>query len=230
MHTKFLNISLAAIAVCSAGLLSSCQKDELYGQEEFLSHVPENVALEEFSETSFTISWDYVNGATSYTVQLVDMDENPTEGTIYTTTDESAHAFSFSQDEIDKGTVNTVWYARVRANFPRNNYVLITGLGKVRITPELTVLKATSSSLTYEWSFTEDAASDAADSYELCLYSDEACENLVVGWTINGDDGIFSTGAGDLVRFTFSGLGLMPPLHITQKCATPLSEVSSLLP
>ena len=221
MHTKFLNISLAAIAVCSAGLLSSCQKDELYGQEEFLSHVPENVALEEFSETSFTISWDYVNGATSYTVQLVDMDENPTEGTIYTTTDESAHAFSFSQDEIDKGTVNTVWYARVRANFPRNNYsnwvyvtyddsderaVLITGLGKVRITPELTVLKATSSSLTYEWSFTEDAASDAADSYELCLYSDEACENLVVGWTINGDDGIFSTGAGDLVRFTFSGL------------------------
>ena len=221
MHTKFLNISLAAIAVCSAGLLSSCQKDELYGQEEFLSHVPENVALEEFSETSFTISWDYVNGATSYTVQLVDMDENPTEGTIYTTTDESAHAFSFSQDDIDKGTVNTVWYARVRANFPRNNYsnwvyvtyddsderaVLITGLGKVRIIPELSVLKATSSSLTYEWSFTEDAASDAANSYELCLYSDEACENLVVGWTINGDDGIFSTGAGDLTRFTFSGL------------------------
>ena len=74
MHTKFLNISLAAIAVCSAGLLGSCQKDELYGQEEFLSHVPENVALEEFTETSFTISWDYVNGATSYTVQLVDMD------------------------------------------------------------------------------------------------------------------------------------------------------------
>ena len=188
MHTKFLNMTLAAIAVCSAGLLGSCQKDELYGQEEFLSHVPENVALEEFTETSFTISWDYVNGATSYTVQLVDMDENPTEGTIYTTTNESAHAFSFSQDDIDKGTVNTVWYARVRANFPRNNYsnwvyvtyddsderaVLITGLGKVRIIPELSVLKATSSSLTYEWSFTEDAASDAANSYELCLYSDE---------------------------------------------------------
>lgn len=221
MHTKFLNMTLAAIAVCSAGLLGSCQKDELYGQEEFLSHVPENVALEEFSETSFTISWDYVNGATSYTVQLVDMDEVPTEATVYTTTNESAHAFSFSQDDIDKGTVNTVWYARVRANFPRNNYsnwvyvtyddsderaVLITGLGKVRIIPELSVLKTTSSSLTYEWSFTEDAASDAANSYELCLYSDEACENLVVGWTINGDDGIFSTGAGDLTRFTFSGL------------------------
>ncbi len=215
---KKLSILSCLSALCASFLICSCVKEEEYGQAQYLQHTPKNVTLEEYTENTFTVSWDYTGGATSYTVQLVDMDENPTEGTIYTTSTESSYEFAFSKTDIQNLKVNTVWYARVRANFPQNNYsdwayvtyddsderaVLITGQGKVKVIPHLELLDATSSSLTYSWSFTDGGAKDAASSYSICLYSDSGCKDLVVGWTAKD---IFSTGAGDLLRFTFSGL------------------------
>ncbi len=199
--------------LAAAMLLSSCTKEDEFYRSEYLSRVPTNVTLEDYDETSFIISWSYVEGATSYTVQLVDLEEIPTESTIYTTTNEAAHQFTCDE--------NTAWYARVRANYPENNYsdwvyltydnsteraILITGRGKVYFDPVLTLLDATSSTLTYYWGFTDDDASDINCAYELCLYSSEECddESLVVGWTIPEDSGLFDSTAG--CRFTFSGL------------------------
>ena len=217
MQKKISSISCLA-AICSFFMTCSCIKETGYGEELYLQHTPKNVTLEEYTENTFTISWDYTSQATSYTVQLVDMNENPTEATIHTTSTESSHEFAFSKTEIQNQKVNTVWYARVRANFPANNYsswvyvtyddseeraVLITGQGKVKILPQLELIDSTSSSLTYEWSFTDGDAKDAASTYSICLYSDEECKELTVGWTASG---IFTTSAGNLLRFTFSGL------------------------
>ena len=64
---------------------------------------------------------------------------------------------------------------------------------------------------TYEWSYTEDAATDATRLYNIELFRDEACSELHVSWLADGklasDKGIFTALAGyPVVRFTFSGL------------------------
>ncbi len=52
--------------------------------------------------------------------------------------------------------------------------------------PAIDPVRSTSTTLTFAWSQTgfANSANDRLDSYEAALYSDEACQNLVVSWTL----------------------------------------------
>ncbi len=81
--------------------------------------------------------------------------------------------------------------------------------------PSVDVKRSTSTTLTYAWSqngFT-DSAEDRADSYEIALYSDAQCSNLVVSWTLAADKTLFrpftdeaNDAYADFPAFTFTGL------------------------
>ncbi len=79
--------------------------------------------------------------------------------------------------------------------------------------PEINYTKSTSTSLTFAWSQTGKAKNDVLDSYEVALYSDEACQNLVVSWTLPAEDKLFYPFSNEVnadhtgfPAFTFTGL------------------------
>ena len=151
-------------------------------------------------------------------MQLVDGEMNPVSEALCKTTD------AIDYHEFTDLATDRIYYGRVRANFPYSStsdwvYVtaneqpamLMASVGILELDPKLTLNAATGSTLTYEWSYTDDAATDATRLYNIELFRDEACSELHVSWLADGklasDKGIFTALAGyPVVRFTFSGL------------------------
>lgn len=71
--------------------------------------MPTNVILWSYSPTSITVSWDHIEGATSYTVQLLGNKDSDKPIDAYTTTTKDFYQFSNLQD-------TSGYYLRVRAN------------------------------------------------------------------------------------------------------------------
>lgn len=218
MKKSILYILFALFSLSAAVSLTACKDDgvEISGANK--SKTPKNVKLLEYGPTSLTICWDFIRGATSYTVQLVDGEMNPVSEALCKTTD------AIDYHEFTDLATDRIYYGRVRANFPYSStsdwvYVtaneqpamLMASVGILELDPKLTLNAATGSTLTYEWSYTEDAATDATRLYNIELFRDEACSELHVSWLADGklasDKGIFTALAGyPVVRFTFSGL------------------------
>ena len=218
MKKSILYILFALFSLSAAVLLTACKDDgvEISGANK--SKTPKNVKLLEYGATSLTICWDFIRGATSYTVQLVDGEMNPVSEALCKTTD------AIDYHEFTDLAADRIYYGRVRANFPYSStsdwvYVtaneqpamLMASVGILELDPKLTLNAATGSTLTYEWSYTDDAATDATRLYNIELFRDEACSELHVSWLADGklasDKGIFTALAGyPVVRFTFSGL------------------------
>lgn len=218
MKKSILYILFALFSLSAAVSLTACKDDgvEISGANK--SKTPKNVKLLEYGATSLTICWDFIRGATSYTVQLVDGEMNPVSEVLCKTTD------AIDYHEFTDLAADRIYYGRVRANYPYSStsdwvYVtaneqpamLMASVGILELDPKLTLNAATGSTLTYEWSYTEDAATDATRLYNIELFRDEACSELHVSWLADGklasDKGIFTALAGyPVVRFTFSGL------------------------
>ena len=218
MKKSILYILFALFSLSAAVSLTACKDDgvEISGANK--SKTPKNVKLLEYGATSLTICWDFIRGATSYTVQLVDGEMNPVSEALCKTTD------AIDYHEFTDLAADRIYYGRVRANFPYSStsdwvYVtaneqpamLMASVGILELDPKLTLNAATGSTLTYEWSYTDDAATDATRLYNIELFRDEACSELHVSWLADGklasDKGIFTALAGyPVVRFTFSGL------------------------
>lgn len=218
MKKYIIPILFALVPLAGALMLTSCKDDGVEISQDYRSMTPKNVKLLEYGETSLTICWNFVRGATSYTVQLVDGEMNPiSEALCMTTADIDYHEFTDL-------AADAIYFARVRANYPYSAtsdwvYVasedepamLMAAVGVLKVAPELTLHAATSSTLTFAWSFTGDAAADAARSYKIELFRDEACSQLCVSWIADGKltsgKGVFTALADyPVVRFTFSGL------------------------
>ena len=168
MKKSILYILFALFSLSAAVLLTACKDDgvEISGANK--SKTPKNVKLLEYGATSLTICWDFIRGATSYTVQLVDGEMNPVSEALCKTTD------AIDYHEFTDLAADRIYYGRVRANFPYSStsdwvYVtaneqpamLMASVGILELDPKLTLNAATGSTLTYEWSYTDDAATDA---------------------------------------------------------------------
>ncbi len=181
-------------------------------------HIPENVQLLEYTSKSIVIAWDFIENASSYTVQLL-ADPN-SDNPLFTYTTNKNDYFEF-------GNLNPrqSYYARVRANFPysaTSAWSFVTkNANKARIIPNYGIVEpdfeilyikpvhTSNSTITAEWSFTDFAKMDTeiANSFNLSLYKNEACTDLEVSWT--NVTGIFAASTASLpkpLRFTFSGL------------------------
>jgi len=88
----------------------SCEREKVPNMDDFGETTVKNVQLEGYTETSITISWDFISEAASYTVQLLESldDDKPVDQ--YTTTTRNLHTFD-GLNEV------TGYYVRVRANF-----------------------------------------------------------------------------------------------------------------
>lgn len=110
--------------------LYSCNK-ETSDEGGFTDKLPENVRLYGYTNSSITVSWNLVEGATSYTAQLLDSKDSDTPIDGYTT---SLDHYQFnSLNEIDG------YYVRVRANvnFDTGDWIYIMNEGeKARIMPK----------------------------------------------------------------------------------------------
>ncbi|MBF6629390.1 MAG: fibronectin type III domain-containing protein [Proteiniphilum sp.] len=176
---------------------------------------PENVEMLEYSSNSITVAWDFVDGATSYTVQLLNAADTDYPAYTYTTTTEDYYMFTgLSRREN--------YYARVRANFPysavsgwaylmdgENNARIMTAYGIVDPdfeTTEVKLIANSSSTLTVAWSFTDflEMESEIGNTYTVELFHDEAGEDLYISWE-EIPTNLFNTTTRPL-RFTFSGL------------------------
>ena len=218
MKKSIIYILVALFSFSAAVSLTACKDDGVEISDAYKSKTPKNVKLLEYGNKSLTICWDFVRGATSYTVQLVDGDMNPvSEALCMTTADIDYHEFT------DLPT-DRIYYGRVRANYPysaTSDWVYVTehdkpamlmaSVGILDLDPQLKLHAASGSTLTFEWSYTDDKATDAARSYNVELFRDEACTDLYVSWLADGKlssgKGIFTALAGyPVVRYTFSGL------------------------
>ncbi|WP_302781464.1 fibronectin type III domain-containing protein [Alistipes finegoldii] len=218
MKKSIIYILFALFSFSAAVSLTACKDDGVEISDAYKSKTPKNVKLLEYGNKSLTICWDFVRGATSYTVQLVDGDMNPvSEALCITTADIDYHEFT------DLPT-DRIYYGRVRANYPysaTSDWVYVTehdkpamlmaSVGILDLDPQLKLHAASGSTLTFEWSYTDDKATDAARSYNVELFRDEACTDLYVSWLADGKlssgKGIFTALAGyPVVRYTFSGL------------------------
>ena len=218
MKKSIIYILFALFSFSAAVSLTACKDDGVEISDAYKSKTPKNEKLLEYGNKSLTICWDFVRGATSYTVQLVDGDMNPvSEALCMTTADIDYHEFT------DLPT-DRIYYGRVRANYPysaTSDWVYVTehdkpamlmaSVGILDLDPQLKLHAASGSTLTFEWSYTDDKATDAARSYNVELFRDEACTDLYVSWLADGKlssgKGIFTALAGyPVVRYTFSGL------------------------
>ena len=218
MKKSIIYILFALFSFSAAVSLTACKDDGVEISDAYKSKTPKNVKLLEYGATSLTICWDFIRGATSYTVQLVDGEMNPvSEALCMTTADIDYHEFT------DLPT-DRIYYGRVRANYPysaTSDWVYVTehdkpamlmaSVGILDLDPQLKLHAASGSTLTFEWSYTDDKATDAARSYNVELFRDEACTDLYVSWLADGKlssgKGIFTALAGyPVVRYTFSGL------------------------
>lgn len=177
--------------------------------------VPENVELLEYTNTSITVAWDFVEGATSYTVQLLSSADSDYPLHMYTTSSEDYYQFTGLSPRKS-------YFARVRANFPYSatskwTYIM-DGDNYARIMPaygivdsdfepvEVKLIANSSSTLTVAWSFTDfvEMDSEIGHTFTLELFNDEECEDLYISWE-EIPPNLFAVSARPL-RFTFSGL------------------------
>lgn len=218
MKKSILYILFAAFSLAACVSLTACKDDGVEISGEYKSKTPKNVKLLEYDATSLTICWDFIRGATSYTVQLVDGDMNPVDEALCMTT------AAIDYHEFTDLPSDRVYYGRVRANYPysaTSDWVYVTvddkpamlmaSVGVLDLDPQLTLHAATGSTLTYAWSYTDEATTDATRIYNIELFRDEACSDLYVSWLADGKltsgKGIFTALADyPVVRFTFSGL------------------------
>ena len=112
MKKSILYILFALFSLSAAVSLTACKDDgvEISGANK--SKTPKNVKLLEYGPTSLTICWDFIRGATSYTVQLVDGEMNPVSEALCKTTD------AIDYHEFTDLATDRIYYGRVRANFP----------------------------------------------------------------------------------------------------------------
>ena len=169
MKKSIIYILFALFSFSAAVSLTACKDDGVEISDAYKSKTPKNVKLLEYGNKSLTICWDFVRGATSYTVQLVDGDMNPvSEALCMTTADIDYHEFT------DLPT-DRIYYGRVRANYPysaTSDWVYVTehdkpamlmaSVGILDLDPQLKLHAASGSTLTFEWSYTDDKATDAA--------------------------------------------------------------------
>lgn len=88
----------------------SCKRESIPSLSDFGNGVPENVQLLTYAGGSITFTWSRIEGAASYTVQLLSAPDKNTPIEQYTTV--SGDAYTFTElDEV------TGYYIRVRANF-----------------------------------------------------------------------------------------------------------------
>ena len=168
MKKSIIYILFALFSFSAAVSLTACKDDGVEISDAYKSKTPKNVKLLEYGNKSLTICWDFVRGATSYTVQLVDGDMNPvSEALCMTTADIDYHEFT------DLPT-DRIYYGRVRANYPysaTSDWVYVTehdkpamlmaSVGILDLDPQLKLHAASGSTLTFEWSYTDDKATDA---------------------------------------------------------------------
>lgn len=115
---------------------SSCNKQDTSTVGDVTDKVPENVHLSEYSSSSITVAWNYVDGVTSYTVQLLGSNDTDSPIDAYTTTSKDSHVFDGLEDSRS-------YYVRVRANvdFATGNWVYImNGSEPARIIPKFGVV------------------------------------------------------------------------------------------
>lgn len=176
--------------------------------------IPTNVELLEYSNTSITVAWNFVDGATSYTVQLVNAADSDYPQHIYTTSTEDYYQFTGLSPREN-------YYARVRANFPYSATskwaYIMDGEQYARIIPiygivdydfesvEVQLIANSSSTLTIAWSFTDflEISSEIGNTFTLELFNDEACTDLYISWE-EMPTNLFA--AARPPRFTFTGL------------------------
>lgn len=206
----FLFLCLLAYSLIG---MSSCDNDrETTISTIHENDVPTNVELMEYTNTSITVAWDFVEGATSYTVQLLSNVDSDYPQHMYTTSTDDYYEFTGLSPRGN-------YYARVRANFPysaTSKWVYVMNEDEyARIMPaygivngdfeivEVQLIAKSSSTLTVGWSFTDflDMASEINNTFSLELFNDEACEDLYISW--EDIKGLFSA---SLLRFTFTGL------------------------
>lgn len=110
--------------------LFSCKK-EVSDLDGYTDKIPTNVHLSDYSTNSITVAWDLIEGATSYTAQLLDSKESDSPIDGYTT----------SFDNYQFNNLNEIqgYSVRVRANvnFDTGDWVYIMNGGeKARIMPK----------------------------------------------------------------------------------------------
>lgn len=111
--------------------VSSCKQDasDIGGVTD---KVPGNVILQTYSTSSITVTWDKVDGATSYTIQLLGTKDSDVPINAYTTTSKNFYQFTGLQE-------TSGYYVRVRANvnYATGNWIYIMdGQQKGRIMPK----------------------------------------------------------------------------------------------
>lgn len=157
MKKSIIYILFALFSFSAAVSLTACKDDGVEISDAYKSKTPKNVKLLEYGNKSLTICWDFVRGATSYTVQLVDGDMNPvSEALCMTTADIDYHEFT------DLPT-DRIYYGRVRANYPysaTSDWVYVTehdkpamlmaSVGILDLDPQLKLHAASGSTLTFE--------------------------------------------------------------------------------
>lgn len=69
MKKSIIYILFALFSFSAAVSLTACKDDGVEISDAYKSKTPKNVKLLEYGNKSLTICWDFVRGATSYTVQ-----------------------------------------------------------------------------------------------------------------------------------------------------------------
>lgn len=186
--------------------------------DKYLSNVPQNVQLLDHTNKTLTISWDYIQGATSYVVQLLDASDS--DNPLYSFVTHNVDYYIFSSLEPRKS-----YYARVRANFKNSAtsswvYVTLNDSAAKIIPiygmvaqdfeiPYFKIIDSTASTITAAWSFTgfDDPDAEIEDSYSLYLYNDAEGKDLAISWEdISGLFAASTSSSPKPMRFTFSGL------------------------
>ncbi len=169
---------------------------------------PANVAFDASAiyADRLTLKWDAVAGAASYTVAYWE-DGSPEAGATEIT---GVTAASCNIGSLQAGTK---YHAKVKACHTNATYnsawsAAVSATTTTVAPPAgITVagVKSTSSTLTVEWARVdaEPCVNSAAQTYYAAIYSDAACQSLIVGWDLSN---IFSITAGIKFRYTFSGL------------------------
>lgn len=209
---KSLRIMLASAALILIGL-SSCQEKEVFTGEDSSKPGVTELAYDEINSSDDVIAFTYNNdaalkqGATSFTVQLL----KKTDGSDGDNYDPALTAVVMAEDTPNSGAIiagkkkGQKYLVRARANYAKSVYspwtwlmdgadtaVVKVGTGVVK--EDLDILTAASAQLVYatskalnvQFSATAfiDVNTDITYSYDLYLYKDAACSNLVVSYTV----------------------------------------------
>lgn len=172
---------------------------------------PQNVRLSDHTENSLTISWDEIEEAIFYQVQLFDADDSESPIADFRINDESSYTFS----ELNK---DGLYNARVRVFVEKTKssewVYMMTDDGRwatlnpiigmvdnIKVVENaLKLLNSTSSTLTVSWTFNQQ--SELSNKYTIEIFRDKACTDLELSWNDIGGTDLFP----EYLRYTFSGL------------------------